>query len=112
MIERLKPALVALLLTVGGIGVACAELPAIDANQCGNRIVDSSEDCDTFAASSTPSSSCRAPGSDGACHYDCTGTNVCPPTYNCGKVDGICRQATGTFDVASPQTLFADTNTV
>jgi len=112
MIERLKPALVALLLTVGGIGVACAELPAIDANQCGNRIVDSSEDCDTFAATSTPSSSCRAPGSDGACHYDCTGTNVCPPTYNCGKVDGICRQATGTFDVASPQTLFADTNTV
>ena len=98
--------IVALLAVVGVVGAACAELPAITPNQCGNRIVDTGEDCDMFAPNG---SSCRAAGSDGACHFDCSGTNACPPTFSCGAVDKICRQATGTYDVANAQTIFATT---
>lgn len=105
MFQRMKLRIVSIFLAVGGVGVACAELPSVTENQCGNRIVDPTEDCDTFASSGA---ACRAAGSQGACHFDCTGTNVCPATYSCGKVDGICRQSTGTFDVASGQTVFAD----
>ena len=97
----------ALSLITLGAASACADLPAIVTNTCGNKIVDSGEDCDTFAASG---SSCRAPGSAGACRYDCAGTNLCPPSYSCGAVDKICRQASGAFDVTSSQTAFAQAN--
>ncbi len=107
--ERIKPRIIVVLLALVGVGAACAELPAINTDECGNRIVDPTEDCDTFAANGEV---CRAPGTTGACHFDCTGSNVCPPTYACGKVDGICRQSTGTFDVASEQTVFADNTSI
>lgn len=109
MLQPTRLKIVAVLAAIGVVGAACAELPDIAQNQCGNRIIDPGEDCDTFA---TSGSSCRPAGSDGACHFDCTGTNVCPPTYTCAPVDKICRQPTGTYDVANVQTLFALTTSL
>lgn len=107
MLERIRPRVVAALAVAGVAAGACANLPTIETNQCGNRLVESSEDCDTFAPSG---SVCRPAGTDGACHFDCTGANACPPTFSCGAVDKICRQSTGTFDVTGSQTLFAPAN--
>ncbi len=98
---------IASFVAVGAVGAACADLPAIATNQCGNHVIDPTEDCDTFAPSG---SSCRAAGTTGECHFDCKGSNACPPSFTCGNVDKICRQATGKYDTADSQTLFAATN--
>jgi hypothetical protein len=77
---------------------ACAELPDIEQNTCGNSIVEAGEDCDSFTASGL---SCRAAGGAGECRWDCTAGEdgarpACPDGWGCGA-DGICRAHTGAF---------------
>lgn len=79
--------------------VACADLPHIGAQQCGNGVVEPPETCDTFGPD--VSSSCRPPGTVGACHLDCRrradGTqSTCPPGWGC-DVQGICLKPTAGF---------------
>lgn len=80
--------------------VSCAELPSIESGECGNGIKDRGEDCDVFAANHL--SVCRAPGTVGECHLDCTPDRdgdhpPCPQGWGC-SIDRICRPPTGQFD--------------
>ena len=81
-------------------GAACTTLPDIGPGECGNRVVETGEDCDTFAPSEA--TICRAPGTPGECHLDCRrqadGTRApCPDGWGCDR-DGICRAPTGAFE--------------
>lgn len=79
----------------------CTDFPALQSGVCGNGVVETGEDCDTYAVGS--GTYCRPSGSPtGACRLDCTaGSNhVCPTGWGCGA-DGICRQPTGTFRQAN-----------
>jgi hypothetical protein len=92
---------------------SCANLPDIPSGQCGNHLVEPGEDCDLPASSSAGGLVCRAPGTAGQCHYDCTKDSVgggpsCPAGAGCGS-DAICRAASGTF--AAPSSATFDTTT-
>lgn len=95
----MKPAHLASLLLVALAGQApgCAELPELSRGTCGNGVIDTGEDCDTFASSSQ---SCVAPGKSGQCRFSCRrddGTAAsCPAGYGCGT-DLLCRAPTGSF---------------
>ena len=101
MLPRLQLSFAGLALSLGSL--ACADLPVVDAGVCGNGIREDPEECDTYAE---PGQVCRAPGTVGACRYDCTaasgGEEACPndPSNNlrshCG-LDGICRFTTGNY---------------
>src|SRR5205823_11500814 len=67
-------------------------LPHIDANTCGNGIVEAGEDCD----GATDAGGCGAPDSANACHFVCDATTSCAADTVCG-VDGRCRAPTATF---------------
>lgn len=78
---------------IAGAG-GCTNLEFLDANQCGNLVVeiDRGEDCDGSAT-------CGSPGSTHECRYLCDTTDrTCPETlgYHCGA-DGVCRRPQGTF---------------
>jgi hypothetical protein len=88
----------ALLASLGG----CTSFPSIEADECGNGVLERDEDCDTFV--NKLGTMCRGPGVVGACHYDCTAgadetRPICPDGMGCSS-DGICREATGQFDAA------------
>ncbi len=79
---------------VGG----CTDLPVIEADVCGNAVVEADEDCDTFASLGR---ACRAPGLVDACHLDCSeqsdGTHqACPEGFGC-NLDGACRATVGDY---------------
>lgn len=79
----------------------CTDFPQLESGVCGNAVVETGEDCDTYPVG--PGTYCRPPGSaTGACRLDCTaGSNhVCPTGWGCGT-DGICREPTGTFRPAN-----------
>jgi hypothetical protein len=82
----------------------CTNLPDIDAGVCGNGVEEADEDCDGTSAS------CRPPGSENACRFDCSpdGNGVrraCPTGYGCGLTDDVCRAHSGGFEaLASPAT--------
>ena len=95
---RPRAAVAAALLLVVALA-ACAELPPISAQQCGNGVVEPPESCDTFAPDAA--SSCRPPGTVGACHLDCRrradgSRPACPVGWGC-DVQGICLRPTGAF---------------
>ncbi|HEY3666278.1 MAG TPA: VCBS repeat-containing protein, partial [Polyangiaceae bacterium] len=90
---------------------SCTNFPSIPSGECGNGVIDQqTEDCDSFV----PTGSglvCRAKGSDGECHFDCSqlqdGRVACPAGWGCGT-DSICRAPmagfeapTSTFDVGA-----------
>jgi hypothetical protein len=85
--------------------VACARLPEIDLGQCGNGVIEEeAEDCDGFPApvASSHPAQCRAPGTFGQCHLDCSrqsdGTVPdCPAGWGCDD-GGLCRRPTNTFE--------------
>ena len=82
---------------------ACATLPEIAVDQCGNGVVELGEDCDGFPLESAEhSAQCREPGAVGQCHLDCTrlddGTRpTCPVGWGCDPL-GLCRRPTGALD--------------
>jgi hypothetical protein len=75
------------------LGFACSELPPVTAELCGNGVTEAPEECDTYAPTGQ---ACRAPGSVGACRFDCSHAE-CPQGAGCGT-DGICRFAAGTYE--------------
>ncbi len=86
---------------MGALGsMSCVTLPAIEANLCGNRVVEPEfgEACDS--AASEPNTQCGASFEYGACRFVCdyNATNVgairCPAGQGCG-LDGICRKSNG-----------------
>lgn len=84
--------------------LACEDLPAIAANECGNSVVESPEACDGYAPKGTR---CLPPGDEHQCRYGCaefqdpvTGTlkkPACPEKMSCGT-DGVCRIGSGSFE--------------
>jgi FG-GAP-like repeat len=99
--SRLSTAALSLFLLVG-----CTALPVIEANVCGNGVLEPEaqppEDCDSFVdLEKTPGAVCRAKGLPGECHFDCQPDAegkraTCPSDMGCGS-DGICRRATEDF---------------
>jgi hypothetical protein len=77
---------------------ACADLPAIVANQCGNVVLEGSEACDGFVDPSLGAGTACGLPTDGAkaCQYVCSATISCPTGWGCGP-DGVCRFASGSF---------------
>ncbi len=88
-------AIVGLAASLGLLVVAsCENLPPVDENVCGNRVVEQGEDCDGNPADAGPEPDefCNA------CRYVCNVVDkpsvVCPEGYGCG-IDGTCRHAGG-----------------
>jgi hypothetical protein len=77
---------------------ACADLPAIEHDHCGNAVLDPGEDCDTHVAMGL---TCGGPSAGaGACHFLCEHTasgHKCPDGFGCGG-DGVCRPAGGAYE--------------
>lgn len=93
-----------ILVSLAGILMgACAELPVLVANTCGNGALEGGEDCDLFVPAGlgeglTCSAQCRF-----VCDAETT-TSVCPAGWACG-VDDICRFGAGTFEETSDSPL-------
>jgi hypothetical protein len=86
--------------------VACARLPEIGLGQCGNGVIEESEDCDGFPAqvASEHPAQCRAPGGLDECRLDCKRQSdgtvpECPAGWGCDDT-GLCRRPTGGFETA------------
>lgn len=80
---------------------ACADLPKIETNICGNGVIETGEDCDGFSVYSD--AKCREPGKVGACHLDCSPDEqgvptACPQGWGCDAT-AICRAPSGNFSV-------------
>jgi hypothetical protein len=95
--------------TFGLLGLlGCTDLPVIQANVCGNAVVEDSEDCDTFVQ--VKGEECRPKGVLDECRFDChlksDGTRArCPDDMGCAT-DGICRTPTHEFE--APAALSSD----
>src|SRR4051812_24607544 len=81
------------------VACSCADLPTISGGVCGNAIIESPEDCDTF--SPIRGSVCRPKDTAGACHLDCRRRSdgsrpACPAGWGCDAED-LCRAPTGDF---------------
>src|SRR5690606_35621628 len=101
-------ALALLALVVSTLG--CSNLPQIEANECGNRVVEPGEDCDYFVEHS--GTKCLPPGENG-CHYTCAVDQdgrgpSCPPGMGCDR-EGVCLVPSNAFD--APQLLSPDLST-
>ncbi len=87
-----------------GLLAACADLPPITPEVCGNGIVDEGEQCDSFADPDLGAGPLRCGPAGGihACTYVCEadGDPLCPSGWACAA-DGRCRHASGTYDEAS-----------
>lgn len=100
MRSRARAAL-GLLATLGLLAAfgSCTALPVIERGDCGNGVVETGEDCDTFAPG--VGLVCRAPGSIGECRIDCRAASdgsrpACPAGWGC-NVDAICRPPASDF---------------
>lgn len=90
---------------------ACTEVPDIEPDSCGNRVVEEGEDCDGFAE---PGLTCGPPAADSdevgeatECFYICqpgAETPACPTGWECGR-DLRCREPTQKFDEDATTTL-------
>lgn len=78
--------------------VACARLPDIGDDECGNGVIEPPEDCDSFGIDG--GAPCRPKGDVGECHLDCSptgaGHDACPLGWGC-DLGGICRRPTGEY---------------
>jgi hypothetical protein len=83
------------LITLLGLGPACATLTPLEAGTCGNAVIEPGEDCDAHSAFA--GSKCGDVGTAGQCRYVCSTSTACPTGWGCGQ-DGICRQASGVFE--------------
>jgi hypothetical protein len=89
---------------LGACLAGCTKVPDLNPGDCGNRIVESDEDCDGFAGQGLE---CGAPDTENECAFVCNPNAdavACPPDWQCGQ-DRRCRQPTGTFDVERTSTL-------
>ncbi|HEY6077172.1 MAG TPA: VCBS repeat-containing protein [Polyangiaceae bacterium] len=96
---RRRALLVALMAVLG----ACKNLPDIQRDRCGNKVVESGEDCDGFSAHGL---SCRPPGAEAECHWDCRPRGdgslpECQEGWGCDQ-QGVCREASGAYRQEGP----------
>jgi len=92
------------------LAASCAELPEIEANLCGNDVVEVSrgEDCDGVAARARKQSdpnaptTCTDPGSALQCRYACETSGDCPVGWGCDLDEGVCATGTGVFAAQAP----------
>jgi hypothetical protein len=94
--SRLRPLLLGFVVLL----LDCAALDKLPEQTCGNGVVDTNEDCDSF-----PAGQCGAPATAGACRLACGKQGdgkvlACPDGWGCGT-SGFCRQPTGTFEASS-----------
>lgn len=80
-------------------GPSCADLPTLQAGQCGNGVVDPGEDCDGF-----PRDGCRPPGDAAECHFRCS---ACPSGWGCNTFADTCSEPTGRFESVPTATFEA-----
>jgi hypothetical protein len=77
---------------------ACADLPDVTTNTCGNGVLEPGEDCESSKLDDAGNvvAQCGAKDTADACFYECTADLQCPAEdgYYCG-VDGRCRRASG-----------------
>ncbi len=90
----MKPLRILALLSIA-LAYACANLPDVAADNCGNRVIEANEDCDTFDVGKAK---CGSKGTPTACRLLCASTADCPSGWGCGT-DGICRAPSGRFDI-------------
>jgi len=92
---------------------ACANLPPISSNVCGNGVRDPDEDCDSFSDPELGTGTmCGAPSdTTRACRYVCSQTQPCPIGWACG-VDGICRYSSGVYKPSPDTPLQMDTDQI
>jgi hypothetical protein len=95
------------LLALVALTAACADLPPLASNECGNGVKDENEDCDSFVDPELgPGTACGAPSSgEQACRYTCSASVSCPVGWGCGE-GGICRFSSGAF-VPGPESPVA-----
>ncbi len=82
---------------------ACKNLPDIQLNSCGNKVIEGKEDCDVFDRDGL---ACRPPGTDAECHLDCRPRSdgsvpECPTGWGC-DAQGVCRRASGDYRREGP----------
>lgn len=95
-----RRALVAALLAVLG---ACKNLPDIQRDRCGNKVIEDGEDCDGFGKHGL---ACRPPGAEAECHLDCRALGdgsipKCQEGWGCDS-QGVCREANGEYREEGP----------
>ncbi len=86
-------------LLVTALACGCADLAPIDADVCGNGIIETGEDCDSAVDDALGDNlACGDPNGDFVqrCRLICTDTS-CPDGWGCGA-DGVCRHGTGRFE--------------
>ncbi len=79
---------------------ACTNFPDIPSGECGNSVIEANEDCDNFPRAA--GQVCRAKGTVGQCHLDCSASSggVCPEGWGCDS-GSICREPSGKFEQPS-----------
>ena len=75
----------------------CATLPDIDSDVCGNGVVETHEDCDTFPPAGAKGITCGQPGTKAACLMQASQASDCPSGFVFGPVDRLCRKPTNGF---------------
>jgi hypothetical protein len=91
------PGRVALLMCA--LAAGCYDLPDVERDVCGNKVIDGEEDCDGFSEYGGDTV-CGAPELEEEakqCVYLCDGdSSACPPGWGC-SLDGVCNRPEGTF---------------
>jgi hypothetical protein len=77
----------------------CYDLPDIEPDVCGNKVIDGNEDCDGFTeyGEGTQCGAAELEEEAQRCVYLCDADSVCPPGWGCG-LDGVCNRPEGTFE--------------
>ncbi len=94
------PRRVPLCLVMCALAAGCYDLPDIEPDVCGNKVIDGDEeDCDGFTEYGGETV-CGAPDLEEEaqrCVYLCSNDAVCPAGWGCG-LDGVCSRPAGTFE--------------
>ncbi len=95
--RRLAAPGLAVVVSAAALLAGCTTLPNVDAEGCGNLVVNAGEDCDGFGDLGD-GTKCGAPDADNACFFVCDDQGaVCPDGWGCG-VNGRCRRPSGNFE--------------
>lgn len=108
---RNRSRLVALALALASLAAACAPLPDLAPDTCGNFVKEAGEHCDGYALDR---GTCAEPGAVNECHYVCepgSSSKGCPIGWGCGK-DGLCRDPSGEFERIGDIVPFNDSKSI
>lgn len=96
-----------LALVLMALPFGCTELTPIEAEGCGNRVINANEDCDTVSPFAT--GTCALAGEPNACFFRCDEETACPDdgVWECGG-DGRCRRPSGEFALVVDNSTFVE----